>query len=282
MFTIKSPKTLPPKLLSLKNKGKKIGFVPTMGYLHDGHISLVRKARKECDVVVVSMFVNPTQFGPNEDFKKYPRDTKKDKIILLKEKVDYLFLPSKETMYRKKHSVYVEEHRMTKILCGKFRPGHFRGVLTIVAKLFQIVQPSRAYFGQKDLQQAYLISKMVDDLNMPVQIIICPIIREESGLAMSSRNTYLSESEKHRALSIRKGLDQVITLVKKGRKDITLLKKEGSKTVKKGCDNLQYFEIIELPNFTMPRRIEKGKRYAVLCAAFVSQTRLIDNRIFKG
>ncbi|MBN1521064.1 MAG: pantoate--beta-alanine ligase [Candidatus Aureabacteria bacterium] len=282
MFTIRNPKTLRKKIISLKKKGKRVGLVPTMGFLHEGHLSLVRRARKECDFVIVSIFINPTQFGPSEDFLRYPRDIKRDKRILKKEKADFLFLPSNEAMYKEGHSVVVEEYRISKILCGKFRPGHFRGVLTIVSKLFNIALPDRAYFGQKDLQQAYLIKKMVDDLDFPIQIVIFPIVREKSGLAMSSRNTYLTDKEKKLALVLKRSLDRVVHLTGSGIKDTAVLKRSGRLILKCGTKKIDYIQIVTLPEFHFAKRIEKGRTYAVLCAAYVGRTRLIDNRIFKG
>jgi pantoate--beta-alanine ligase len=282
MFTTKSPRSLQKLIFSLKAKRKKIGFVPTMGFLHEGHLSLIRRARRECDYVVVSIFVNPAQFGPREDLEKYPRNIKKDKDLLTKEKVDILFMPSSDSMYKAGHSVFVDEGRMSKILCGKFRPNHFRGVLTVVAKLFQIVQPDRAYFGQKDLQQAYLIMKMVEELDFPVKIVVCPIKRERSGLAMSSRNTYLNSRERSKALILKRSLDRIVYLISEGKRETVELKRAGRLILKCGARKIDYIQIVELPAFTFPKKIVRGKTYAVLCAAYVGRARLIDNRIFKG
>ncbi len=281
MFTIKKPALMQKKIALLKAKGKKIGFVPTMGYLHEGHLSLVRKARKENDIVVVSIFVNPKQFGPKEDFKKYPRDEKRDKKLLKKEGADFLFMPDNKDIYDAGHSVYVIEEKYSNILCGKFREGHFKGVLTIVLKLFNIVNPDTAYFGQKDFQQAFLIKKMVKDLNIPVKISVCPIVREKSGLAMSSRNTYLNEEEYEKALSLNKSLDMVIKEAKKGEKRVNILKRKGANYLKKHIDKLDYFEIVEEENLNFPKKLFKGKKYVVLCAGYVGKARLIDNKIFK-
>ena len=176
--------------LRCQTNGRKIGFVPTMGYLHEGHLSLVRKARAENDLVIVSIFVNPTQFGPNEDFDKYPRDTQRDLSLLQQENVDIVFMPSALDMYPEGFNSYVEVGPITEVLEGACRPGHFRGVATVVLKLFNAVQPHRAYFGQKDAQQVVVIRKMAQDLNMGVEIVGCPTIRETGGLAMSSRNVY--------------------------------------------------------------------------------------------
>lgn len=176
----------------LHKQNKSIGFVPTMGYLHEGHLSLVRRARTENDVVVVSIFVNPTQFGPNEDFDRYPRDLERDLRLLEPLGVNYVFHPSVEEMYPRNYSVYVEEVSLSRHLCGASRPGHFRGVCTVVTKLFNIVKPTRAYFGQKDAQQFRILKRMVENLNMDIEMIELPIVRESDGLAMSSRNVYLS------------------------------------------------------------------------------------------
>ena len=282
MFIIKSPKAFQKRIHSLKAGGKTIAFVPTMGYLHEGHLSLVRRARKECDIVVASIFVNPSQFGPQEDLDKYPRDIRRDARLLKKEKVDYLFLPSIGSIYRKEHSIKISEGRMSNILCGKSRPGHFQGVLTIVAKLFNIISPHKAFFGQKDLQQAYLIQKMAAELDFPVKIMICPIIRERSGLAMSSRNTYLSEKNRKQALSLKASLDCIVDGFRSGIRNTRELKKEASKVLKKGSRRIDYLEIVELPDFSFPDKIEKRKKYAALCAAYIGRTRLIDNRLIKG
>jgi len=179
-----------------KNLGRVIGLVPTMGYLHEGHLSLVNMSRQNNDYTVMSIFVNPTQFGPNEDFDRYPRDLERDLKLAEAAGVDVVFAPSVKEMYPDGYKTYVNVEGITEVLCGKSRPGHFRGVTTIVTKLFNIVEPHRAYFGQKDAQQVAVIKKMVKDLNMNVEIITCPIVREEDGLAMSSRNVYLSPEER--------------------------------------------------------------------------------------
>ncbi len=174
-------------------KGKRVGFVPTMGFLHEGHLSLVRKCREETDFCVVSIFVNPTQFGPGEDYRDYPRDEERDLSLLEKEGVDLVFIPTVEEMYPEGYQTYVEVVELSRPLCGKFRKGHFRGVATVVTKLFNAVTPHVAYFGKKDYQQYLIIKRMVLDLNMPVEIKALPIVREKDGLAMSSRNTYLNQ-----------------------------------------------------------------------------------------
>ncbi|NLG95607.1 MAG: pantoate--beta-alanine ligase, partial [Acetomicrobium flavidum] len=189
--------------LRLKREGRIIGLVPTMGYLHDGHLSLIKKARRENDIVIMSNFVNPLQFGPKEDFATYPRDLDRDNKLAESAGVDYVFAPTTEEMCPQGYYTYDEvKGPITEQMCGKSRPGHFKGVTTVVLKLFLITQPARAYFGQKDAQQAIVIRKMVTDLNVPVKIITCPIIREDDGLALSSRNTYLSSEERLQALAL--------------------------------------------------------------------------------
>lgn len=282
MFIIKNPELIRKKILSLKLKGNKIGLVPTMGCLHEGHLSLIAKASKECDVVVVSIFVNPAQFSPKEDFNRYPRDIKRDISLLKRTKADFVFVPDVSDIYGADHSVYVTEDRLSLILCGHFRPGHFRGVLTVVAKLFNILLPDRAYFGQKDLQQAYLIIKMAKELNYPVKVIVCPIIREKDRLAMSSRNIYLSKEEREKSLAISRSIDAIMDSARKGSKDIRKLKEQGLKILRKSALRIEYLEVVELPDFCFKKNIQAGRAYAVLCAAYAGKTRLIDNGVFRG
>ena len=210
----------------LRQEGKSIGFVPTMGALHEGHLSLVRMARKDNDIVVVSVFVNPTQFGPNEDFEKYPRDFEGDRKKLEKENVDIVFYPHADEMYPPNYKTYVEVEDITTRLCGAFRPGHFRGVTTVVTKLFNIVKPTRAYFGKKDYQQFKVIKRMVEDLNMDIEIIPGEIVREPDGLAMSSRNQYLSPEERKDALALYNSLQLAKELIQKGERDPKKLKRQ--------------------------------------------------------
>lgn len=208
MLRITTVKELRDALKPYRLEGKSIGFVPTMGFLHEGHTSLMAEAKKACDIVVVSLFVNPTQFGPNEDFDAYPRNTEGDATLCESMGVDILFFPSVEEMYPTGYMTYVEvEGDITTKLCGASRPGHFKGVTTIVSKLFNMVQPDQAFFGQKDAQQVAVIERMVKDLNIPVTIVPCPIVRETDGLALSSRNTYLSETERRDAVIISKSLE---------------------------------------------------------------------------
>jgi pantoate--beta-alanine ligase len=203
---------------------RKIGFVPTMGALHEGHLSLVRRARQENDIAVVSIFVNPIQFGPSEDFNKYPRDFEADTEKLRREEVDILFVPDVSHLYPQVFSTYVEVEKVSDRLCGAFRPGHFRGVATVVTKLFHIVRPARAYFGQKDYQQTIVVKKMVKDLDMGIEIIVCPTVREKDGLAMSSRNAYLEESGRQAATVVYRCLTEAADLAKSGIIDISHIK----------------------------------------------------------
>jgi pantoate--beta-alanine ligase len=205
--------------LRWQTNGRKVGFVPTMGYLHEGHLSLVRRARADNDIVVVSIFVNPIQFGPNEDFEKYPRDTQRDLSLLQQENVDIVFMPSALDMYPEGFNAYVDVGQVTEVLEGACRPGHFRGVATVVLKLVNAVQPHRAYFGQKDAQQVVVIRKMVQDLNLGTEIIGCPTIRETGGLAMSSRNVFLSPDERRAALVLFRCLSLAERLHRGGERD---------------------------------------------------------------
>lgn len=206
-------------------RGRRIGFVPTMGALHEGHLSLIRRAKQDNDITVVSIYVNPIQFGPSEDFHSYPRDSEGDSGKLKKEGVDILFTPDSSLMYPEGFLTHVEVEKISDKLCGQFRPGHFRGVATVVAKLFNIVKPSRAYFGQKDFQQTVVIKKMVKDLDMDIDIIVCPTKREQDGLAMSSRNAYLDKMQREASALIYRCLTEASDLIKSGIIDTDYLKK---------------------------------------------------------
>ena len=263
----------------IKKENKIIGFVPTMGYLHKGHISLIKKAKEECDYVVVSIFVNPTQFCPGEDFDRYPRDIKRDIKILENEKVDLLFYPDIDEMYKKDHKTWVIVDEISDIYEGKFRPGHFKGVCTVVIKLFNIIQPDKAYFGWKDFQQLIIIKKMVDDLNIPVEIIGCPTIREDDGLAASSRNVYLNEEDRKKALCLYKALKKIEEMIKKEKiYDCEVLIKEGKKIIEKeeGVE-IQYLDIVNMDNMKKIEKIEG--RVAIIGAIKIGNVRLIDNLI---
>lgn len=263
--------------ISLSKEGKKIGFVPTMGYLHDGHVSLIKRARQENDIVVVSIFVNPIQFGKNEDFDKYPRDLERDSKICKENGVDYIFYPSYTQMYPEGYRTYVEVEGLSDILCGAFRPGHFRGVTTVVLKLFNIVRPDNAYFGKKDYQQFKIIQQMVKDLNLTVNVVGCPTVREPDGLAMSSRNKYLSDKERESAVYISKALFEMKKKFEEGITDTDGLIKIGKAVLKQAPlpYQIQYLEIVD-PQTLEPKKIaQKGD--IIMTAGYIGQTRLIDN-----
>lgn len=256
--------------------GAKLGLVPTMGALHEGHLSLVRAARAKTDQVAVSIFVNPTQFGPNEDFARYPRTFERDCELLEREKVDLLFAPSVQEMYPEANITWVEVQGMSDCLCGRSRPGHFRGVTTVVAKLFHIVEPDFAFFGQKDAAQIAIIRRMVRDLNMPVVIETCPITREPDGLAMSSRNAYLSPEERNAALVLYRSLLRAKELFEKGERDCAKLIAAGNDVfAQEPRARLDYFEIVN-PD-TLENEVTVTKPALAAVAAFVGNTRLIDN-----
>ncbi len=263
-------------VLRLRRDGKRIGLVPTMGYLHDGHLSLVREARSRCDVTVVSLFVNPTQFAPTEDLARYPRDLERDKKMCAAEKVDYAFIPETDDMYPPDHSTYVVEETIARRFEGATRPAHFRGVCTVVAKLFLIVQPDVAVFGQKDAQQAAIIERMVRDLHFPVRILVAPIIREPDGLAMSSRNSYLSPTERQQARVLYTALEWALDAVRKGQKEAEDLRKGMLKIILYAPQaKVDYVEFVD-PD-TWQRVSTVGKGTLILLAVWIGKTRLIDN-----
>jgi pantoate--beta-alanine ligase len=257
-------------------ENRRLGFVPTMGALHDGHLSLVRAAKRQTDVVAVSIFVNPTQFGPNEDFAKYPRTFEGDCELLKNEGVDLLFAPSAEEMYPKGAVTWVTVEGLSDKLCGRSRPGHFRGVTTVVSKLFHIVEPDAAFFGQKDAVQLVLIRRMVRDLNMPVEIIGCPIVREADGLAMSSRNAYLSTEERESALALSHSLQEIKKRFEEGERDSGKLISAGIEIFRREPSaRLDYLEIVDAETLDAVPSMTGNALVAV--AAYVGTTRLIDN-----
>jgi len=260
-----------------KKQGKRIGFVPTMGALHEGHLSLIRLVKKHSDFVIVSIFVNPTQFGPKEDFKKYPRDLKKDAALCQSAGADLIFSPSPEEIYPKGFSTYVNVENLTQGLCGASRPGHFRGVATVVSKLFNIVQPNTAVFGQKDAQQLAVIRRMTADLNLPVKIIGAPIVREADGLAMSSRNRYLSIEERQQAVALHRALNLAQQKIGNGVKDVKVVKAEMIKLLKHDAPlgKIDYVEIVDNAALKPVKVIQKNTLIA-LAVKFPS-ARLIDN-----
>lgn len=273
--TIKEAKTY---LRLLQYGGKSIGFVPTMGYLHQGHLSLLETSVKENDITVLSIFVNPTQFAPTEDLDAYPRDEKRDLELAEKVEVDVAFIPDVAEMYRNPLTM-VAVAELTKRLCGKSRPTHFDGVATVVAKLFNIVHPDRAYFGQKDAQQAIVLTKMVKDLDMDVALRICPIVREEDGLAMSSRNVYLSPSERQEATVLRKSLLEAQENVRKGQKDTAEIQKMIENNVNRTSGEIDYVEILDVE---MLQPVDKiNGRILIAMAVKFSKARLIDNIIIE-
>ncbi|HQH83877.1 MAG TPA: pantoate--beta-alanine ligase [Syntrophorhabdus sp.] len=259
-------------------KDKKIGFVPTMGYLHEGHLALVKKARDLADIVIVSIFINPTQFGPNEDLAKYPRDFDRDAILLEQEKTDIIFFPDSKEMYPRGYTTYVQVRDLQNQLCGKSRAGHFVGVATVVAKLFNIVMPHFAVFGQKDYQQLKIIERMVQDLNMDIEIIGHPIVREQDGLAMSSRNTYLSPEERSRALLLWASLTEAERLFRNGTREAAIIQREVERVLKskEGVD-IEYVSITDPETLEDVIQIESKALVAVAC--HVGKTRLIDNKV---
>jgi pantoate--beta-alanine ligase len=259
-----------------RREGKRFGFVPTMGALHEGHLSLVRAAKAKSDVVAVSIFVNPLQFGPTEDLAKYPRSFERDREFLEKEAVDILFAPQTEEMYPKGAVTYVTVEGLSEKLCGSSRPGHFRGVTTVVAKLFHIVEPDLAFFGQKDAAQATIIRRMVRDLNLPVEIVVCPIVREPDGLAMSSRNAYLSPQERKTALVLNRSLTETKNRFDQGERNAIALIAVGKQIVaQEPAARLDYFEILDPGTLDPIQALTSPALVAV--AAFVGNTRLIDN-----
>jgi pantoate--beta-alanine ligase len=259
-----------------RGAGKRLGFVPTMGALHEGHLSLVRAARAANDLIAASIFVNPTQFGPNEDLAKYPRSFERDCELLERDGVDLLFAPSVEEMYPADAVTWVNVEKLSEKLDGGSRPGHFRGVTTVVAKLFHVVEPHAAFFGQKDAAQVAIIRRMVKDLNMPVEIVVCPIVREPDGLAMSSRNAYMSSEHRKQALVLHRSLMRVQGLAEAGEKSSAVLSKAGRQEIagEKGV-RLDYFAVVDPESLDPVDDISRGALVAV--AAYVGSTRLIDN-----
>ncbi|MCS6770673.1 MAG: pantoate--beta-alanine ligase [Kiritimatiellae bacterium] len=280
MKLIHQPAEMQTWALAQRQAGVSVGFVPTMGYLHEGHLSLVRLARARADVTVVSIFVNPTQFGPNEDFDSYPRDLERDERLCREAGVDVVFAPAAEDMYAVDASVSVTESRLASGLCGASRPGHFTGVCTVVAKLFNLVQPSVAVFGEKDAQQLRVIRRMVRDLNFPVEIVAGPIVREPDGLAMSSRNARLKPEERAQAVCLRRALDAVERAFAAGERDADALRKIARGVIEHApLARVDYIEIVDDESLEPVLLIERP----ALCALAVHfpSARLIDNTVLK-
>ncbi len=272
-----SGKALREVLKGLKREGKRVGLVPTMGFLHEGHKSLMDRARKENDIVVASVFVNPTQFGPNEDLESYPRDIEHDKKIMQSAGVDFVFYPEVEEMYPSGYATYVDvEGTITKRLCGASRKGHFRGVATVVTKLFNLCVPDRAYFGMKDAQQVSVIERMVEDMNIDIEIVPCPIVRESDGLAMSSRNTYLSETQRQDALVLKRSLDHAREMIESGQRDANTVYEEMKGMIEKfDYARIDYIELVDA------RTLEPIEKLAgdvlIALAVWFGKSKLLDN-----
>lgn len=269
------------KVQEWKRAGLTVGLVPTMGYLHEGHKSLMDAARKQNDRVVVSIFVNPMQFAPNEDFESYPRDLDKDAALCETAGVDLIFHPQAEEMYEPGFCSYVDMNGLTTELCGKSRPIHFRGVQTVVLKLFHIVTPDRAYFGQKDAQQLAVIRRMVKDLNVGTEVIGCPIVRESDGLAKSSRNTYLSESERQAALVLNRSLKAGKALIEAGETNVSVIKSVITQEIEKEpLAKIDYVDVVDFDTVTPIDKIDtKNGSVLTAIAVYIGKTRLIDNFI---
>ena len=278
MKIVKSIDELRKDLKGYKLEDKSIGLVPTMGFLHEGHASLIRKARAENDIVVVSDFINPIQFGPKEDLKTYPRDLESDSKLCENIGVDFIFAPEASEMYHDRKT-FVDIEDMSNNLCGAKRPGHFRGVCTVCTKLFNITGADRAYFGQKDAQQVAIIKKVVFDLNIPIEIIPCPIVREDDGLALSSRNTYLSEEERKAALCLSKAIFKGEDLAKSGSSVSEVLEKMKEIISSEKLARIDYISAVDLSTMEDAKDFDGDRLVAI--AVFIGKTRLIDNFIYR-
>lgn len=276
MQIIKTIEELRPIIKGWRKEGLSVGLVPTMGYLHEGHKSLIVKAVSENDRVIVSDFVNPTQFGANEDLSSYPRDIDRDAALCEAAGASLIFHPEPEEMYFPDNCTFVDMNKLTKGLCGKTRPSHFSGVCTVVSKLFHIVTPDRAYFGEKDAQQLAVIRRMVRDMNFDIKIVGCPIVREEDGLAMSSRNTYLNKEERKAALILHKSLTLGENMIKTGEKDAIKVKNAIIKNIEtEPLARIDYVEVVDAETLEPVESIEKP--ILVATAVYIGKTRLIDN-----
>jgi len=279
MKVITSISQMQKEVQSLKNDKLSIGYVPTMGYLHEGHARLVKKAREENDIVIMSIFVNPLQFGPNEDLDAYPRDFERDSEIAKNEKVDYIFYPSVEEMYPSKPSVTLVIQKRVDVLCGSSRPGHFDGVATVLAKLFHIIQPTRAYFGMKDAQQVAVVDGLITDLHFPIELIPVETVREEDGLAKSSRNVRLTSKEREEASVLYKSLKEAEKQISSGERDIDVIISNMKNTISNNSSGaVDYIEIYSYPELENLEILE-GKIIIALAVKFTN-ARLIDNLVF--
>lgn len=264
----------------IREESKTIGLVPTMGYLHQGHLSLIREARKDCQQVFISIFVNPTQFAPSEDYNSYPRDLQRDKRLARKEGVDIIFAPSPGEMYPPGFHTFVEVEKLSQPLCGGSRPGHFRGVATVVAKLFNIIRPHIAYFGQKDAQQAIIIKRMVGDLNMDIEIKVLPIVRERDGLALSSRNQYLNKAERQAAPILYRSLQEAKRMIQSGeRRSSNIIHRMEEMIKGEKLAKIDYLAIVDGETLEERERVE-GKLLIAL-AVWIGKIRLIDNLVLE-
>jgi pantoate--beta-alanine ligase len=277
MKIIRSPKKIQAILEQKRREGRSVGFVPTMGALHEGHLSLVCASNRENDITVVSIFVNPTQFGPREDYAKYPRVLGSDQKLLRPFRVDYLFCPTVRGMYpRKERSLPVKvAPSLVRHLCGKFRPGHFQGVATVVAKLLKTTGPCRLYLGAKDYQQTVVIRRLAEDLDLDVRIRVMPTVREKDGLAMSSRNRYLNSRERRRALAISQALFELKKDLLRKKAGLARAKAQALRELKKSVDRVQYLEVVDPVTLQPLKRLRR--KMVALTACFVGKTRLIDN-----
>ena len=276
MEIVTSPSEIQDYCRSALAEGKTIGLAPTMGFLHEGHLSLMRRARVENDLTVVSIFVNPTQFGPTEDYEEYPRDLQSDSEMAAEAGVDVIFAPSAKDMYPEGYATFVNVRGITEKMCGASRPGHFRGVTTVVAKLFNLVQPHRAYFGQKDAQQTVVIKRMAADLNFGVEIVVMPTVREDDGVAMSSRNKYLNEDERRAALVLNKSLHKARNLTKSGERDAAKIYRKMRDMIEaEPLAKVDYISIVDA-NTLADIDVVEGKTLIAM-AVFIGETRLIDN-----
>lgn len=275
-----SPQAMQDAALTLRAAGRRIGVVPTMGFLHEGHASLIRLARARADVVIVTLFVNPTQFGPNEDLSRYPRDFERDRAVCETEGADILFAPEAGSVYAADASVWVDEDRLSRGLCGASRPGHFRGVCTVVAKLFNLTQPHVAVFGEKDAQQLRILRRMVRDLDIPVEIVAGPTVREPDGLAMSSRNAYLSPEERLQATCLRRALDAASSRLAAGERGAAALRAAMADVIAGApLARADYIEIVD--DATLEPVTAIGRPALAALAVFVGRTRLIDNAVLR-
>lgn len=282
MKIVTSIKEMQETIITEKRKGQRIGLVPTMGFLHEGHLGLVRQAVKENDLVVMSIFVNPLQFGPNEDYEQYPRDFKKDKKAAEEAGINILFYPSANEMYPSEPTVTVSVNKRTDVLCGKSRPGHFEGVATVLTKLFHIVMPDRAYFGMKDAQQAAVVDGLIHDFNFPVTLVTCPTVRETDGLAKSSRNVYLSETERKEAPALYESLQQGLKAYETGERNTKQLRERvyGILNDRLTHGEIEYVDVLTYPELAKVHKC-LGQMIIAVAVRF-EKARLIDNVILNG